>query len=135
MDAYMRITDSHPAVPSYPVSTTQFQDTSIRKLRKAFGVEGYAVYDYLANEAIRQGAFLISCPSLLRQVARYWELSLSTVREIVDYCLQIGLFNIGLYREYHILTSPELQNRYIQSCMESRCAAEIPHALVLSDGN
>ena len=131
----MRITDSRPAVSHYPVSTSQFQETSIRKLRKAFGVEGYAVYDYLANEAIRQGAFLISCPSLFRQAARYWEISLATVRKIVDYCLQIGLFNIRLYREYHILTSQELQNRYIQSCMESRCTADIPDALALPADN
>ena len=41
---------------------------------------------------------------MLCRVADYWALSPEEVEKIVEYCIQVDLFNAELYTKYHILT-------------------------------
>ena len=109
MDTFIRTNDSTCRVSAYPVATSTFQSLPMKKLRGAYGPTGYAIYDMLVNEVIRQGSFVSATTSLFSRIARYWDVSVSQVREVVDYCLQLGLFNLHLFQEYNILTSADLQ--------------------------
>lgn len=66
---------------------------------RAYGTEGYFYrwcYDDCASTARRMGSGISAC----------------TVRETVDYCLQISLFDERRFAEWGILTSRGIQRRY-----------------------
>ena len=50
---------------------------------------------------------------MLCRVADYWALSPEEVEKIVEYCIQVDLFNAELYTKYHILTSAKSGNSII----------------------
>ena len=53
------------------------------------------------------------CKNMLCRVADYWALfSPEEVEKIVEYCIQVDLFNAELYTKYHILTSAEIRQQY-----------------------
>lgn len=105
----------------YNVDTDRFQDMRIKRLKKDFGCDGYAVYQYILNEIYRvRGCFLVWDESTAFDVAEYWGLKETKVNEIVRYCCHVGLFNKELLSNGRVLTSSSIQSRYVNMCMRSR---------------
>ena len=88
-------------------------ETKVSDLKTVYGCNGYAVYDYIENEYIpyRKPLHCIGVRYACR-VADYWALSPEEVEKIVEYCIQVDLFNAELYTKYHILTSAEIRQQY-----------------------
>ena len=102
-----------PFLPCYNVRTSQLHETKVSDLKTVYGCNGYAVYDYIENEIFRTGNHsLYWCKNMLCRVADYWALSPEEVEKIVEYCIQVDLFNAELYTKYHILTSAEIRQQY-----------------------
>lgn len=101
-----------PFLPCYK-RTSQLHETKVSDLKTVYGCNGYAVYDYIENEIFRTGSHsLYWCKNMLCRVADYWALSPEEVEKIVEYCIQVDLFNAELYTKYHILTSAEIRQQY-----------------------
>ena len=101
-----------PFLPCYK-RTSQLHETKVSDLKTVYGCNGYAVYDYIENEIVRTGNHsLYWCKNMLCRVADYWALSPEEVEKIVEYCIQVDLFNAELYTKYHILTSAEIRQQY-----------------------
>ena len=102
-------------------------DIRIRRLVKAFGCDGIAVYDYLLCNIYRvKGCFAAWDESTAFNVAEYLRLKESVVLEIVRYCGVVGLFNKELLSR-GIITSAAIQRRYIDTCIRAkRKNLEIP---------
>ncbi len=101
-----------PFLPCYK-RTSQLHETKVSDLKTVYGCNGYAVYDYIENEIFRAGNHsLYWCKNMLCRVADYWALSPEEVEKIVEYCIQVDLFNAELYTKYHILTSAEIRQQY-----------------------
>ena len=101
-----------PFLPCYK-RTSQLHETKVSDLKTVYGCNGYAVYDYIENEIFRTGNHsLYWCKTMLCRVADYWALSPEEVEKIVEYCIQVDLFNAELYTKYHILTSAEIRQQY-----------------------
>lgn len=101
-----------PFLPCYK-RTSQLHETKVSNLKTVYGCNGYAVYDYIENEIFRTGKHsLYWCKNMLCRVADYWALSPEEVEKIVEYCIQVDLFNAELYTKYHILTSAEIRQQY-----------------------
>ena len=101
-----------PFLPCYK-RTSQLHETKVSDLKTVYGCNGYAVYDYIENEIFRTGNHpLYWCKNMLCRVADYWALSPEEVEKIVEYCIQVDLFNAELYTKYHILTSAEIRQQY-----------------------
>lgn len=111
----------------YSVDTDRYLDIRIRRLVKAFGCDGIAVYDYLLCNIYRvKGCFAAWDESTAFNVAEYLRLKESVVLEIVRYCGVVGLFNKELLSR-GIITSAAIQRRYIDTCIRSkRKNLEIP---------
>ena len=102
-----------PFLPCYNVRTSQLHETKVSDLKTVYGCNGYAVYDYIEIEIFRTGNHsLYWCKNMLCRVADYWALSPEEVEKIVEYCIQVDLFNAELYTKYHILTSAEIRQQY-----------------------
>lgn len=111
----------------YSVDTDRYLDIRIRRLVKAFGCDGIAVYDYLLCNIYRvKGCFAAWDESTAFNVAEYLRLKESVVLEIVRYCGVAGLFNKELLSR-GIITSAAIQRRYIDTCIRAkRKNLEIP---------
>lgn len=91
-------------------------DTKIDKLLDAQGWIGFGVYFYLCQMAFgSEGYYYEWCYDLCATTARKMGggVSAGTVKETVDYCLRIGLFNKRLFDRWGVLTSKGIQKSYL----------------------
>lgn len=90
-------------------------DTKMDKLLDAQGWCGFGIYFYLCQRAYGgDGYFYKWCYDDCATTARKMGggIGAGTVKETVDYCLQIGLFDKGLFDGWGVLTSRGIQKRY-----------------------
>ncbi len=90
-------------------------DTKIDKLLEAQGWYGFDIYFYLCMRAMGSNGYYYKwcyddCASTARKMGG--GISAGTVKEAVDYCFQIGLFNRVLFDEWGVLTSRGIQRSY-----------------------
>ena len=113
----------------YRVDTDRYQDIRIKKLKKNYGCNGIAVYDYVLCEIYRvKGCFLEWDESTTFDVAEYFGLKENTVSEIMRYCGSVGLFDKELLSR-GIVTSASIQKRYLYMCQSAKRAnATIPES-------
>lgn len=105
----------------YRLDTDRYQDRRIKRLKKDFGCNGIAVYDYLLCEIYRdKGCFLVWDESTAFDVAEYFGLKENTVKEIVNYCAAVGLFDKALLCCESILSSHSIQHRYLEMCNRAK---------------
>lgn len=111
----------------YNVDTDRYQDRRIKRLKKDRGCEGIAVYDYILCETYRvRGCYLEYDENTVFDVAEYFVMAEKDVRNIVEYCGRIGLFDAQLLSR-GIITSDSIQRRYIEMCSRAkRKAITIP---------
>jgi hypothetical protein len=104
----------------YTVDTDRYQDRRIKRLKKDFGCQGVAVYDFILCEIYRvRGCFIEWDDNTAFDVAEYFGLKESTVREIVKYCGVVGLFDKELLSR-GIATSASIQRRYLDMCNRAK---------------
>lgn len=90
-------------------------DTKMDKLLDAQGWIGFGIYFYLCQKAYgSDGYYYLWCYDDCASTARKMGggIGAGTVKETVDYCLQIGLFDKGLFDRWGVLTSRGIQRRY-----------------------
>lgn len=105
----------------YRVDTDRYQDIRIKRLKKVFQGNGIAVYDYILCEIYRvRGCYIEWDESTVFDVAEYFDLKESQVREIVNYCCSVGLFDKELLASGSVLTSSAIQRRYIEMCTAAK---------------
>ena len=57
----------------YQAETDRFQDIKVKRLKKRYGCEGYAVYQYIQNEIYRvEGCYIRFTDDQLFDVSEYW---------------------------------------------------------------
>ncbi len=104
----------------YNTDTDRYQDIRIKRLKKDFGCAGIAVYDYLLCEVYRvSGCSLVWDESRAFDVADYFNIKESLVKEIVEYCGTVGLFDKAVLTS-GIITSLSIQNRYKEMCIRAK---------------
>jgi hypothetical protein len=116
----------------YKAETDRYQDIKIKRLKKRYGCDGYAVYQYALNEIYRvEGCYIRWTEDQLFDCADYWGLSEARVKEIIDYCAEICLFNTLIWQKQCILTARAIQSRYLDICKVSKKKAYIPLEIIL----
>lgn len=105
----------------YAVDTDRYQDIKVKRLKKDCGCAGIAVYDYILCEIYRvKGCFLEWDESTAFDVSEYFGLKENQVKEIVNYCCAVGLFDKELLTCESILTSTSIQIRYIDWSIKAK---------------
>lgn len=105
----------------YRVDTDRYQDIRIKRLKKVFRGTGIAVYDYILCEIYRvRGCYIEWDESTVFDVAEYFDLKETQVKEIVNYCCSVGLFDKELLASGSVLTSSAIQRRYIEMCTAAK---------------
>lgn len=111
---------------------TAFQDIKIKRLKKKYGCDGYAVYQYALNEIYRvEGAYIRWTEDQLFDCADYWDMNEARVKEIIGYCAEVCLFDPVMWKTQCILTSRAIQSRYLDICKISKKKSYIPLEILL----
>lgn len=116
----------------YQAETDRFQDIKVKRLKKKFGCEGYAVFNYIENEIYRvEGCFLKITDDIIFDISEYWCIDEERVEEIIQFCAEVELFDLATYRTRRIVTSAALQQRYIEICRRCKKRMFIPEEISL----
>lgn len=112
--------------------TDRFQDIKVKRLKKRYGCEGYALYQYALNEIYRvEGCWIEFSEDELFDASEYWGIEEERVKEIIHYCAEIGLFDTELWSKRNVLTARSIQSRYLDMCKRSKKKAIIPLGVLL----
>ena len=98
-------------------------DKKIDKLLDAKGWKGFGIYFFLCQRAYKVNGYFYEwgyddCATTARRMGG--GISSGTVKETVDYCLQVDLFDKGLFDRWGILTSRGIQRRFWAVLSERR---------------
>lgn len=116
----------------YRAETDRFQDIKVKRLKKRYGCDGYAVYQYVLNEIFRvEGCYIRWTEDQLFDCADYWDMEETRVKEIVNYCAEICLFDPMIWKNQCILTARAIQTRYLDICKLSKKKVYIPLEIML----
>lgn len=105
----------------FRVDTTKYSDLRIKKLKRKTGTNGIAVFDYIMCHIYGKNGFYIDFnDSLIEDIIEYFNLSEKVIHSIVKCCCEVGLFNLEKYTTQKILTSEEIQFRYLEMCKAAK---------------
>lgn len=107
----------------FNIDTDILQDPRVKRLRRKYKCDGFSVYiTILADIFHYEGYYVEYSEDYVLDITEYWYFDDgereegSYVKEIVDYCVAIGLFDIRFFVEQSILTSKAIQDRYVAMC-------------------
>lgn len=87
----------------YQAETDRFQDIKVKRLKKRYGCEGYAVYQYIQNEIYRvEGCYIRFTDDQLFDVSEYWGIEEQRVEKIIEYCTEVELFDTITWHTNHV---------------------------------
>lgn len=112
-----------------------YQDIKIRKLIRRKGGQAATVYHILLCEIYRQGYYLDwddDIPFIILEISGFQE---DYIKEVIDYCLETGLFCRELFESDKVLTSVGIQQRYFAAGKDAKRKVEfnLPYLLVSLD--
>lgn len=109
----------------FPFDIDFFQDIRIRKLIKYQSGKAVAVYAFLLCNIYRNGYYAEwdkELPFIISEQTGYTE---AYIQEVIECCMNIGLFSKELFDSHHVLTSRGIQQRYLRICSSSRRSVRI----------
>ena len=116
----------------YQAETDRFQNIKIKRLKKRYGCEGYAVYQYVQNEIYRvEGCYIRFTDDQMFDVSEYWCIDEERVETIIDYCTEVELFDAITWHTKKVLTSVDIQQRYLEICRRAKKKIVIPEDIRL----
>ena len=116
----------------YQAETDRFQDIKVKRLKKRYGCEGYAVYQYIQNEIYRvEGCYIRFTDDQLFDVSEYWGIEEERVEKIIEYCTEVELFDTITWHTNHVLTSVDIQQRYLEICRRAKKKIVLPEDIRL----
>ena len=118
----------------FPLDTSIFGDFKIQKLLEAFGAKGAAAYLFMLCAIYRENGYYVECDEkFVFNVAFFLRIKENLVREIVEYCIAVGLFEKECYGMGRILTSKGIQRRYLQICKNRKLKGGISKYNLISE--
>ena len=116
----------------FSLDVRMFSDIKIRKLIKYHKAQAVSVYMTLLCRIYEKGYYIEYDNDLPFIISEDCGLEEDTIVSIIHYCLDIGLFDKGVFDKYKVLTSHGIQERYIQACAKTKrkLSKGLPYVLV-----
>jgi uncharacterized phage protein (TIGR02220 family) len=101
--------------------TDLFYDDKVEFLFAEHGLIGYAIYLRLLEVIYRSTGYYIKPDDTIDAVfARNNRIDLNKYIEIRKYCIELGLFDKKMYEKRRILTSPRIQENYLEATVRRK---------------
>lgn len=110
----------------FPMDVDMFQDIKIRKLIKYQQGDAVTVYTLLLCLIYKNGYFMLWDEELPFIVSEQTGFKEAHINEVIKCCLSLGLFSKEMFKEYRVLTSKGIQERYRKIRQLCRLSDDIP---------
>ncbi|MCC8144552.1 MAG: DUF4373 domain-containing protein [Tannerellaceae bacterium] len=101
----------------FPLDTDFLTDRKIQRLARKYQHTGICTYLTLLCEIYRTNGYYIPySPELCFDIGFTLQMEDKLVAEIIDFCLEVHLFNKPLFELRRVLTSEAIQQRYLVIC-------------------
>ena len=116
----------------FSLDVRMFSDIKIRKLIKYHKAQAVSVYMTLLCRIYEKGYFIEYDKDLPFIISEDCGLEEVTIVDIINYCMEVGLFDEGMFKQHKVLTSHGIQDRYVQACAKTKrkLSSELPYLLV-----
>ena len=109
-----------------------YQDIKIRKLIRHKGIQAVSVYHILLCQIYSNGYYLTwdeDLPFIISEIAGLEE---DKIVEYINYYIEIGLLDKNLYEQEKVISSPAIQERYIEISVAAKRKLDerLPYLLV-----
>ena len=116
----------------FSLDVSFYWDIKVRKLVRRKGGKSLTVYIILLCLIYENGYFLSwddDLPFIISEVSGFEE---DTIIDIINYCVEVGLFNKDMYERDGVLTSHSIQERYKSACSmtKRRLSPDLPYQLI-----
>lgn len=113
-------TNAKTGLNSFMLDVDFLQDIRIRRLVKYQGGKAVAVYASLLCSIYRNGYYKKWDQELPFAVSEYLGFNEAYVQEVINCCIQVGLFDEALWMAHQVLSSQSIQLRYKQLAKMAR---------------
>ena len=104
----------------FPLDTTFYDDIKVRKLIRYHGGQAVSVYVFLLCSIYRDGYFIKWDNDLPFVVAERTGSTEAYVNDVLNFCLETGLFSQQQMTRNQIITGKGIQDRYSLVCKNSK---------------
>lgn len=104
----------------FPFSVDTYSDRKLRRMIRNLGAEAAHVHLLLLCYIFRDGYFMEWDEDYCYDIAECTCLPEETVQRVVEYCVELGLFEPTLFRTCNVLTSASLQQQYLEIAHQAR---------------
>ena len=109
-------------------------DIKVRKLLKHHGgARAIGVYTYILCQVYKNGYYVENNEDTIFIISEDLYETEEYINEIINACLEIGLFDRRTYEESHVLTSRGIQERYLEVQTHFRRSSTIDEYCLLDD--
>lgn len=100
----------------FPLNVDWYNDDKFYYIADKYGMEGKGIAVTLYEKIYNNGYYMEWNDKIAIKFADRNKISLDTLKNIIDLCLEEGVFDMGMYNKYGILTSKGIQGRYFEGC-------------------
>lgn len=98
----------------FPMDVDIFTDRKVRKLMKKYDSIGFTVFSFILCEIYRDKGYWVQYDSdFIFDISDSLDLEENLVSDIVNYCVQIDIFNRRIFNHKRYLTSKKIQEVYV----------------------
>lgn len=98
---------------NYILQTTT-NDDALDYIEIEYGLAGYGLYMKMLNKIYSNGYFYYLGEMQKKVFSKKNRIKISKLEEIINDCLEYGIFDKTLYTQYNILTSKDIQIQYLK---------------------
>jgi hypothetical protein len=118
----------------FPMEVDMYSDRKIRKLTKRHKGMAVAVYTTMLCMIYKNGYYLEDDPDLPFLISELLpDYTEEYIKEVIQSCLDIGLFNQRIYSEENVFSSEGIQQRYRDICFQMKRKGTIDKYNLLDD--
>lgn len=116
----------------FSLDVSFYRDIKLRKLVRRKGGSALTVYTILLCIIYENGYYLEWDDDLPFVISEATDFEEDKITDIINYCIEVGLFDQELYKNEHVLTSHGIQERYKSACSmtKRKLSPNLPYQLV-----
>ena len=104
----------------FPLGTDFFDDKKVQRLVIYYGGNGIMVYTNILCYIYSRGYYAVIDNDLKSSIIRHTGLLEGDIMDLIGYMVREGFFDSGIYNEHSVLTSKDIQKRYLLALKMSR---------------
>jgi hypothetical protein len=117
----------------FPLDVDIDQDDKVAMIEAQFGHEGFSVVIRLLMRIYKEGYYYSWSKREQVLFSKRVNVNINTLTEIVNECVNEGLFNRELFEKFEILTSKGIQERYLEAIKRRKQASFIEEYFLIDD--